>query len=337
MSRRAGRQIAFLFAVAGVVASAAWLLRARHDHRFCSAPHANVIPAPSALVVGGTANSVLTVVKRWPVGSTLRVRNIDLNAATFASLMQDFREWCQHANLNVVESTAPDAEIRASGSRLGAWSYIGTDARNVPHHDPTMNLGWYDRATGRHEAGHAIGFEHEHRRPDRPYRFDLPNVYADNAAIGWTKAMVDAQIVNVLDALTMWQSAYDPTSIMQYWMPPTWTIERVDFPFNAELSAADKWLARAAYPGRIDPRADLNKRVLENLKTLASSNPHPHPVAYVVNNGELDFNGDGFNDLQLLIGLRIGQRRVQQWWVVFDGLSEAGAALEVKIGAMVRE
>ena len=59
--------------------------------------------------------------------------------------------------------------MRSSASRSipsdGAWSYVGTDCRDIPLNEPTMNLGFLDGGTAAHEFGHAIGLAHEHQNP----------------------------------------------------------------------------------------------------------------------------------------------------------------------------
>ena len=85
--------------------------------------------------------------------------------------------------------------------------------------------------------------------------------------------MVDQQIVFVLNAAQSWTTAFDMRSIMLYYMPPTWTVERLVFTWNTELSDYDKLMASQAYPGRWtppppqpDPRIALNAAVLANLR-----------------------------------------------------------------------
>lgn len=294
------------------------------------------VPLRSAAQFGGflplPLSGVATPGKRWPNGSTLRIRNLDLNPSHFDAFVNDAMEWCRYANLNPLVSNDPASEVRVSGSRLGAWAYVGTDAKMVALDQPTVNLGWYDRRTGLHEFGHVLGFEHEHKRHDKPWTWNLPVVYADNAAYGWDKAMVDAQIVSVLDPAKVWATAFDLKSIMLYSYPSTWTNEGVGTPWNTELSELDKSLASILYPGRWqpDPRIELNKAMIANLRKLLCENPKPHPVAFVREVGLVDESGDGFLDIAMLIGLRervLGRNRVRVWAVTFDGLQPAGIAV----------
>lgn len=88
---------------------------------------------------------------------------------------------------------APDAEIRIDFQDDGAWSYIGTDCKDIPLNQSTMNFGWQDEGVVLHEFGHAIGLIHEHQNPLGGIKWNKPNVYRDLGGPPnlWPKETVD--------------------------------------------------------------------------------------------------------------------------------------------------
>lgn len=100
-----------------------------------------------------------------------------------------------------------EGDIRISFKLKGqAWSTVGTDAKQIPSPQPTMNLGWLDnnvdygnekyRNTGQvvlHEFGHAMGMIHEHQNPkSNPIKWNKPVVIEElSKTQGW-----DIQTIN---------------------------------------------------------------------------------------------------------------------------------------------
>jgi hypothetical protein len=67
----------------------------------------------------------------------------------------------------------------------GYWSYLGTDILLIPPSQQTMNLEGFTmnmpeteyRRVIRHEAGHTLGFPHEHMRKELIARIDREKAY----------------------------------------------------------------------------------------------------------------------------------------------------------------
>ncbi len=69
----------------------------------------------------------------WITGSTLQVRFLDGTTSQKALVKRQAGWWMEHANLTFDFNNAPNAEIRiALNKNDGAWSYLGTDATNIP-------------------------------------------------------------------------------------------------------------------------------------------------------------------------------------------------------------
>lgn len=125
-----------------------------------------------------------------------------------------------------------------------------------------MQLGWLDSSTPEHEFrrvlthefGHALGFIHEHQSPAAEIPWNEPAVYAHYLAQGWTEEMVKANVLDGWDADECTNfSAYDPQSIMAYWMAEDWVTDKsYAHPVNTMLSASDRQLAAQVYgpPGK---------------------------------------------------------------------------------------
>jgi hypothetical protein len=114
--------------------------------------------------------------------------------------------WNQTAGVSFVE-TRGVGKVRISRNQAGYWSYLGTDILHIPNNRPTLNLQCFTMNTDereyrrvvRHEAGHTLGFPHEHMReelvalidPEKAYDFFLRTQ-------GWSREMVDQQVLTPL-------------------------------------------------------------------------------------------------------------------------------------------
>jgi hypothetical protein len=133
----------------------------------------------------------------------------------------------------------------------GAWSLVGTDCREAPKSEPTMNLGWFDVGTTIHEFCHALGMIHEHQNPrSNTIQWDEQKVYSwAQRTQGWDK---DTIKTNILDKYSIDQingSDYDPFSVMLYFFPGTLTKNNVGTRQNFSLSPTDVLYLEKMYPG----------------------------------------------------------------------------------------
>lgn len=135
-----------------------------------------------------------------------------------------------------------DAEVRISFDKSGgAWSELGTDAKNIHSDKATMNLGWFDVSTVMHEFGHVLGMIHEHQNPTgQNIDWNKQKVYEwANETQGWDKDMTDKNILNKYDKDQVNGSSFDPLSIMLYFFPSDLTNNGEGTNQNLRLSGLD--------------------------------------------------------------------------------------------------
>ncbi|MBI4755837.1 MAG: peptidase [Betaproteobacteria bacterium] len=200
--------------------------------------------------------------KMWINGSTLRVRFIGGTSAQRARAREQALWWTQHASLSVEFGNAADSEIRvAFRANDGAWSYIGTDCRQIPQGQPTMNLGFLDGGTCAHEFGHAVGLGHEHQNPSGGIEWNEDVVIRDLSGPpnNWTEDQIRHNVLNKYAVDQIRGTAFDPHSIMLYFFPPSWTTNGMGTEENDVLSALDRAFiaSEQAYPRQVVPVVDL--------------------------------------------------------------------------------
>jgi hypothetical protein len=189
--------------------------------------------------------------KAWPNGTTLRVRFLEGTSDQQRLAMDQARWWSESANLRLVVSDASDAEIRiAFDPNDGAWSYIGTDCRNIPTDEPTMNLGFQDGGTSGHEFGHAIGLGHEHQNPSGGIQWNEAEVIRDlsRPPNSWTVDQIRHNVIEKYSRDQTLGTNFDPDSIMLYFFPARWTTNGIATHANEVLSATDKTFIASMYP-----------------------------------------------------------------------------------------
>lgn len=229
------------------------------------------------------------VARKWPAtGVRLSVSFMDAPPRDLrARILEHMNAWGESSNV-VFSETQGLGEVRIArldspADMAGYWSYIGTEILEVPEDEPTLNLEGFTmrvsdaefRRVVRHEAGHTLGFEHEHMRGDIVKRIDRTKAIAYfRRTDGWTPEEIEQQVLTPLaKSSLMGTTESDPLSIMCYQLPASIMKDRKavkggrdinpkDFAFAAKLyrkDAADGVLAprvSAATPGISPPARD---------------------------------------------------------------------------------
>lgn len=204
-------------------------------------------------VRNGIRRAISPIGKTWMNGSTLRVRFMGGTSTERTVAKQQAAWWSQAANLTFDFNDALNAEIRIAFDRGdGAWSYVGTDCRNIPLDQPTMNLGFLDGGTAAHEFGHAIGLAHEHQNPAGGIQWNEAVVIREAAEAPnfWDEETTRHNILRKYSANQINGTAFDPDSIMLYFFPASWTLNGIGTKENDVLSSMDKAFVAGAkmYP-----------------------------------------------------------------------------------------
>jgi len=207
------------------------------------------------------ARIALLVAKYW--GPTPRRLTVSFMETTPADLrrrlVSHMNAWTRTGCIEFVE-TQGTGQVRVSRGRGGYWSYLGTDILHIPNNRPTMNLEAFTMNTRdsefkrvvRHEAGHTLGFPHEHMRRQLIARLDREKTYAYFLRTqGWDRATVDAQVLTSLDERSIRGTTNaDQDSIMCYQLPGEITTDGRPIRGGLDIDASD-----FDFCGRIYPRA----------------------------------------------------------------------------------
>jgi|GEM_PF-6940461 len=195
--------------------------------------------------------------------STLRVQFIGGTAQQKEFVRKHALTWAKKTNVKLQFHTQKLPDIRVSfrsgedfrGNQYGSYSALGTYAKKIIT-GGTMNFAWLDRRTVLHEFGHALGFSHEHLRPDLDIQWNEAVVLAytkDN--YGWDEAKTRSNIFTPTSLSKMFYSKPDTQSIMTYPVLQGWTKNDFEIPVISELSPTDIALTNRVYKKSTDPWA----------------------------------------------------------------------------------
>lgn len=224
----------------------------------------------------GRARAISPRGKTWINGETLRVRFMGGTAAQRKNAKEQAGWWSDVANLMFAFDDAPDAEIRITFDPSdGAWSYVGTDCRNIPLNEATMNLGFEEGGTAAHEFGHAIGLAHEHQNPAGGIQWNEAVVIREMAKSPnfWDEATTRHNILRKYTADQLNGTQFDPESIMLYFFPASWTLNGIGTEANEVLSATDKAFIAGAkmYPKAGPVAADAVRLTVNHRRRTKAS------------------------------------------------------------------
>jgi hypothetical protein len=101
----------------------------------------------------------------------------------------------------------------------------------------------------RHEAGHTLGFPHEHMRRELVARIDPEKAYSYFLRTqNWDRNMVNQQVLTPLDDKSIMSTPADQTSIMCYQLPGEITKDGKPILGGADINSTDRSFAQRIYP-----------------------------------------------------------------------------------------
>ncbi|HKP70665.1 MAG TPA: CHAT domain-containing protein [Pyrinomonadaceae bacterium] len=242
---------------------------------------------------GGERRIVVVVARKWPAsGVRLSVSFLDNPSTSLRSrILKHMNAWGQHANVLFSETKGVGkvriARLDSPDEISGYWSYVGTEILDVDDvNEPTMNLDSFTmkvsesefRRVVRHEAGHTLGFDHEHMRSEIVNRIDRKKAYAFyDKDQGWSKKEVDEQVLTPLAKRTiMGTTEADPTSIMCYQLPGKIMKDGKAVPGGADINPKDFEFAARIYPKK--KRGEIGSST-EERRELPPPLPDTPPTA----------------------------------------------------------
>jgi hypothetical protein len=213
---------------------------------------------------GGARRIAVVIARKWPKkGVRLSVSFMDTPSAALRSrILAHMNAWGEQANV-VFSETQGTGQVRIARldspeDMAGYWSYIGTEILEIPEDEPTLNLEGFTmrvsdaefRRVVRHEAGHTLGFEHEHMRTDIVNQIDRKKAFAFfDKDQGWSPEEVEEQVLTPLAKKSiMGTKESDPLSIMCYQLPGAIMKNRKPVPGGNDINANDFAFAKSLYP-----------------------------------------------------------------------------------------
>lgn len=235
---------------------------------------ANAIEQPTIAASGrrgGQRRLALVIKRRWPLtGAELTVQFLDNpSIALRKRLLLHMNAWGMHAKVRFLETREVGmvrvARLDHPEADAGFWSYVGTEILGIEPELPTMNLEGFTMRTAeseflrvvRHEAGHTLGFEHEHMRTELVERIDRKKAVAYfRRTDGWTRSETEEQVLTPLKARSLMATAEsDPLSIMCYQIPGDITKDGKPIPGGVDINPKDHAFAAKVYPKDAPGRA----------------------------------------------------------------------------------
>ena len=213
---------------------------------------------------GGPRRIVVVKGRKWSeTGVRLSVSFLDNpSAALRTRIIKHMNAWGQHANVLFSETKGVGkvriARFDSPPKDAGYWSYIGTEILEIEDDEPTFNLDSFTMRTPesefrrvvRHEAGHTLGFDHEHMRTEIVNRIDRAKAFAFfDKDQGWTRKEVEEQVLTPLAKKSiMGTTEADPLSIMCYQLPGEIMKDGKPVPGGVDINSNDFAFAKKLYP-----------------------------------------------------------------------------------------
>jgi hypothetical protein len=229
-------------------------------------PGARVVRRAFAGLSKGPARLSLVVGSRWPAsGVTLTVKFLDNPPKDLrARILLHMNAWGKTANVLFTE-THGTAKVRLARldsppDMSGYWSWVGTEILEISAAKPTINLEGFTMKTPesefhrvvRHEAGHTLGFPHEHMRRALVKKIDPAKAIAFyRRDQGWSAQDTRDQVLTPIEESSLLGTPADQLSIMCYQIPGEITKDGKPIIGGLDIDKTDYAFAASVYPKQI--------------------------------------------------------------------------------------
>lgn len=213
---------------------------------------------------GGPRRLTLIVGRKWPkAGVRLSVQFLDTPPRDLRErILLHMNAWAKTANIRFDETKGVGqvriARLDSPEDMAGYWSYVGTEILGIEEDQPTFNLEGFTMKTPesefkrvvRHEAGHTLGFDHEHMRAELIKKIDRRKAFAFfDRDQGWDEKETTEQVLTPLSKSSiMGTREADPLSIMCYQIPGAITKDGKSIPGGRDINPRDFEFAARIYP-----------------------------------------------------------------------------------------
>jgi hypothetical protein len=255
----------------------------------------NPVNRPNSLIVAHAlganppkARIAVLTGKRWkmkPGGLVFTVGFLETaSVALRKRILSHMNAWSKTASVKFQEShDHPMVRIAFASdppNMSGYWSYEGTDILSIPADEPTMNLEAFSLSTPlsefhrvvRHEAGHTLGFPHEHMRAELVRLIDRDKaIRFFGATQGWSPEEVEAQVLTPLETSSIIGTPPDQVSIMCYQIPGTITRNGKPIVGGVDIDKSDFDFAGTVYPRPPKPPAKKATRVARTTSAKSAA------------------------------------------------------------------
>ena len=252
---------------------------------------------------GGPRRLAVVVDKKWPAsGVRLSVAFLDNPSQALRSqILLHMNAWSKAANVRFSETKGLGQVRIARVKDDGYWSLVGTDILGEDDDLPTLNLDAFTMKTSekefrrvvRHEAGHTLGFDHEHLRTGIVNQIIKKKAYAYFAKeMHWPPSEVDLQVLTPLaDKSLMGTTEIDPLSIMCYDLPGS--IMKTGKPVigGSDINANDFAFAAKIYPKKKKAEVEVVEPLL--VGAVAPARDEDADTFHIVILDESSENRDG--------------------------------------------
>lgn len=176
-------------------------------------------------------------------------------------ILSHLNAWGEYGNVRFRLAAPGSAQVRISRGSGGYWSYLGTDILHIPKNQPTMNLEGFSMQTSeqeyqrvvRHEAGHTLGYPHEHARKELVDRLDRAKTIAYfKRTQGWSEGTVMQQVLTPLSESSIRGTPNaDQDSLMTYQLPGAITKDGQPIRGGSNITKADADFTALLYPKEV--------------------------------------------------------------------------------------